>query len=235
MTYSGEFLKITWQFTVQASDEIADTSLCYTTAPGWTGAVAALAELEDATLVDIRNAYDDFMTAAGVVGLLWADYSQLRSIKVAAISTAGVYLTEPRVSETDTPPEGTASYVTPQSTVVLSLRSGFTIGGGNYGRMYLPHTLMPMTTNTPAAGTGTASAIADAGADFVNAVTTSINADTTAIVFPAIMSQGSGAGVTPVRSPSGKGVTTVGVGTINDTQRRRRNGLAENTQFATLA
>jgi len=140
MAYGGQFLKITWQFTVKSSDEIADTSLNYTSAPGWTGAVAALAELDDTDLADMRQAYVTEMMDLDHIS--WADYSVLNSIKVAAISTAGEYLTDPLVAETDTPSDGTAVGVLPQSTVVLSLRSGFTLGKGNYGRMYLPHTTL---------------------------------------------------------------------------------------------
>jgi len=225
MAYGGQFLKITWQFTVKSSDEIADTSLNYTSAPGWTGAVAALAELDDTDLADMRQAYVTEMMDLDHIS--WADYSVLNSIKVAAISTAGEYLTDPLVAETDTPSDGTAVGVLPQSTVVLSLRSGFTLGKGNYGRMYLPHTTLGTVAETPFANATNTAAIAEAGAAFLNSVSATLNAALTATVFPAIMSQAAG-------TPS-KGVTQVAVGNVTDTQRRRRNRLQETYAFESLA
>lgn len=225
MTYGGQFLKITWLFRIGGTDEVADTSLNYTSAPGWTGAVAGLAQLDDADLVSMRESYNDNMMDLDHIS--WASYSDLYGIKVAAIGTDGHYLTDPLVAETDIPESGTAEGVLPQSTVVLSLRSGFTIGKGNYGRIYLPHTTLGTVTGTPYANPTNAAAIATAGKTFLNDVTATLNAALTATVFPAIMSQAAG---TPTR-----GVTEVAVGTVTDTQRRRRNRLIEAYSFESLA
>jgi len=223
--FGGQFLKITWLFKITGTEEIADTSLNYTTVPGWAGAAAALAELDVGDLAAMREFYnDDLMDLAHIS---WADYSSLFSIKVAAIGTDGAYLTDPKTAETDTPDAGTAVGVLPQNTVVLSLRSGFTLGKGNFGRMYLPHTTLGTVATTPYAAEANAAAIASAGRTFINHVTGTINAATTAVLFPAIMSQAAG---TPSR-----GVTAVAVGRVTDTQRRRRNRLLEQYSVQTLA
>lgn len=225
MTYGGQQLKITFMFTVEGTDEVADTSISYTSAPGWTGAAAALAELDTADAVAIRGFYtDDLMDLAHIS---WSDYSNLVGVKIAALGTNGLYLVDPLIADTDTPVSGTATGLAPQTTVVLSLRSGFTVGKGNYGRMYLPHTTLGTQTNSPFASSTNTTAIALSAKDFVNNITTQINAATTATLFPAIMSQATG---TPTR-----GVTSVAVGNVNDTQRRRRNRLQETYHFETLA
>ena len=224
MAYSNQFLKITWIFSIQGTDEIADTSLNYTSAPGWTGAAAALAEIEQADLDDMVAAMADLLVVSGG---RWADYSQITAIKVAAIGTDGHYLVDPLVDEFTGGPEGVTIGNPAQCTTVLSLRSGFTIGGGNFGRMFLPHFYMSGLTNSPFTDSTQAQGLATAGATFVNAVTDAMNANVTATIFPAIMSR-TGAG-------SSKGITEVRVGNVTDTQRRRRAQLAETYFTATLA
>jgi len=216
--YSGQFLKISWLFVITGTDEVADTSINYTTAPGWTGAAAALAELQTAVVgPDIIGAYSTFMSSTGIQ---WADYSALVGVKIAAKSTSGLDLASPYVEDSTGGPAGTVGQVLPQSTVVLSLNSGLTFGKGNFGRMYLPHTKMSLSTGFPITSSVNRDQVAEDGAIFINDVTDTINAATTAVLFPAIMSQ-----VAP--TPSGKGVTEVRVGGVNDTQRRRRNKLVE--------
>jgi len=224
VVYSGQFLKFTFQFGIVGTDEIADTSINYTTVPGWSGAAAALAELGSDVLPGMVGA---LVTLYGTTGGKWCDFSQLKSIKAAAISTAGAYLSEPQLWEDDSPSQGTFIGGSPQLTTVLSLRSGFTLGGGNRGRMYLPHFSMSGLTASPFTDPGQAQSLADHSVTMINAWTTAINADTTAVLFPAIMSQ-TGAG-------SGKGVTEVRVGNVTDTQRRRRAQLNETYFTATLA
>lgn len=221
MTYSGQFLKLTWGFTVDGTDEIADTSLNYTTAPGWTGAAAALAELT----TDYEEPLG--LMATMLTSLGWADYSTLRSLKIAAIGTDGNYLVDPAVYETATPVDGDQANIPAQSTLVLSLRTGFTIGGGNYGRMYLPHTCPALEANTPYIAASSMTTIAGYMKTFVNGVTSWVNDQTTAVLFPAIMSN--------VGAGTGKGVTQVGAGRVVDTQRRRRNKLDDTATLVTLA
>lgn len=225
MPYSGQFIKISYLFTVAGTDEIADTAVNYTTAPGWTGAAAALAEIQTAALgADLVGSFNTLM---GNSNLFWGNYSHLVGVKVAAKSTAGLDLAAPYVYEAVTDHVGGSTTTIPQSTVVLSLRSGQSFGKGNYGRMYLPHTRLGLVSGTPKSNEATTDLVVEAAVTWLNETTDDINGATTAILFPAIMSQaGSG---------QGKGVTSLAVGDVVDTQRRRRNRLTEVYSFADLA
>lgn len=226
MAYSNQFLKITWGFLVNGTDEIAATSLEYTSAPGWNGASAALGQLVTGDLEDIVGAYVAFMSNS--TAIQWATYSHLHSLKIAAIGTDGKYITEPLIWEaSDAGNGGDSGQVVPQASVVLSLRSGFTIGGGNYGRMFLPHTMLPLESNSPRCSVANAGEAAEDAVTFVNSVSGTLNAALTATVFPAIMSQ--------VGGGSSKGVTAIAVGRVTDTQRRRRNRLDEGYSILPLA
>jgi len=225
MAYSGQFLRVSWLFDVLGTEEIADTSLNYTTAPGWTGAVAALGELAAGDVGP--SVSGDLLTLLATSGGRWADYSRHTGVKIAAVGTDGHYLTDPYVWEDATPSTGIAIGNPIQCTTVLTLNSGFALGKGNYGRMYLPHFYMSGLTASPYTDSSQAEDLADAGAAFLNAVTDDINDLTTAVLFPAIMGQtGSG---------TGKGVTEVRVGNVTDTQRRRRNRLTETYAVTPLA
>lgn len=224
MTYAGQFLNLEWGFTT-TSVEVAYTGLNVTSvAPAWAGAVAALGELETADIG--QNLISDMGDLMSTAACQWADYSTLSNLKISARSTTGAYLTDPLVYEADPSFVGDSQQILPQSTIVLSLRSGFTLGRANYGRMYLPHTKVGQAAGHIEGDTAAAAAVAAAGSDFVNSVIDRINDEVTAVLQAAIMSA-VGAGTT-------RGVTTVGVGVITDTQRRRRNKLAENYQFSPL-
>jgi len=223
--YNGQFLKVSYQFVAVGSEEVADTAINLGNGAGSTSAVASLAEL---TLTDLEDLYDayaaelDFATWCS-----WAGYSRLQSIKVAAIGVDGAYLTEPRVFEPSSGwSQGTTANVLPQSTVVLSLRSGFTLGGGNYGRMYLPHTSLGALTTEPRGTSASATTGSEKGAAFVARVAEVVNSTTTSTYVPVIMGQ-TGAGTQ-------KEIAQVGVGRVTDTQRRRRNRLVEDYVFTAV-
>jgi hypothetical protein len=111
----------------------------------------------------------------------------------AAIGVDGAYLASPQLVETDVPTSGSTQGVPAQCSVVLSWRSGFTLGSGNYGRMYLPHTRPAFTDDTPYIAPTVQDGISTRAAAFVTAITALINDDTTATMIPSIMSQvGSG-------------------------------------------
>jgi hypothetical protein len=220
MTYGGQFLKFTFLFHIDGTDEIADTSINYSNGFGWTGAVAALAELSAGDLNDMQDLMVDLLQTTS-----WADYSRLDGVKAAAISTAGAYLDSPLIAEQG-PSIGSETNVVPQCSCVVSLRSGLTLGVGNFGRMYLPHTRMDLASGFPITGSTVRDAIAAQAVTTINGWTTILNAAITPSVVPVIMSQAAG---TPT-----KVVTEVRVGGVNDTQRRRRNQLDEVYSIETL-
>lgn len=225
MAYGGQFLRLSWLFHTLGAPEIAVTDLNVSNGPGWTGAAAALAELSDGTL---ENIADEMSTLLGSSYMSWANYSVLDGLKVAAISTAGEYLGGPKLFEyPTTPPQGNDGNVLPQASVVLSLRSSLVTGVGNYGRMYLPHTALPLDTGVPyAGGTATTEVAGDAATFFLN-VYGHLAGDITQSVYFPIMSQAAGS---PMKS-----AVTVGVGRVTDTQRRRRNKISEEYAFQAIA
>lgn len=216
MAYTGQFLSFNWLFTIEGTDEIATTGLDFATEDPWIAAASALDQLEDTTLEALT---DEYITMVNTSDVWWADYSLLQGIKVAAIGTDGHYLTDPRIVDLGSGTDGTAAGVVPQTTMVLSLRSGSSLGTGNYGRMYLPHCGMALVSGGPYAASTGVTGLANAAQTFLQDITAAINVDLTAVVRPRIMSQaGSG---------SQKVIERVAVGRVIDTQRRRRNRLTE--------
>jgi hypothetical protein len=156
MTYAAQQIKITWGFAIVGTDEIADTSLSFSGDIGWTEAAATLAQLDTAGTAD--DLFDPMVTM--LASLRWAANSQHKSVKLAAVGVDGHYLVDPVVSEAVSPSQGSTEEVPAQCTCVLSLRSGFTLGGGNYGRMYIPHTKMHQETGKALASVAEADAVA---------------------------------------------------------------------------
>lgn len=227
MAYDRQFLRLTFGFTVEGTSEIANTGLTYASVTGWTGAEAALIELDTITpATSIRTAFQTFMETTQAQ---WAAYSNLNYLKIAAVGTDGDYLdfpTNPILSEDPSPASGSSQNILPQSSIVVSLRSGLFTGTANYGRMYLPHTKIAQATDAPIGDPTSALAVANAAKVFVNATTAIINAEISATVFPTILSS--------VGTGAGKIVASIAVGAVTDIQRRRRNKLEENYQFVTL-
>lgn len=223
MAYDRQHLLITWRFGIPITDEIAITTLKLSNAiPGWS-ASAALAELAPLTTVGdaLLDAMGDLMETTQIQ---WAGYSHLQGVRVVSVNEAGVEDLDALERAIGTDRVGTANTTIPQSSVVMSLRSGSSIGSANFGRMFLPHTALGMLPGEPASTTGTTAIVVAAFRGFLNVVTAAVNGAVSIDVQPFIMSN-----LSP--KPS-KPVVQVAVGTVNDTQRRRRNALIE--QYSSL-
>ena len=224
MSYDRQWLNLEFGFTT-TTPEIAVTNIHYSAGEDWVDAVAALAEIgaSDSTMQDILSELSDLMSLSQCS---WADYSTLASLKVSARGTTGAYLTDPVVYLGDPTFTGAIGNTAPQESIVLSLRSGFHLGKANFGRMYLPHTRLQQVALAMTGTAGNAATVAEGGVNFVNGTTVALNAVTTDILRPMILSsQGVG---------TSREVTQVAVGVVTDTQRRRRNKLDENYQFQSL-
>jgi hypothetical protein len=145
-------------------------------------------------------------------------------VKIAKRDTAGADTDAPAIWEFTTAPLGlSATHMPFSSAAVVSLRSGSTFGRANFGRMYLPcvaSEINPLTNGR------------------FDSTTTSNLAGTAGALIDGINSHLSGfwsggiAGfnvrnLSKVGSGTAKKVTSVYVGNVPDTQRRRRNALAE--------
>lgn len=215
MAYATESLRITYGFTVSGSDEVAQTGW------HWGGdstfdAAAALAELDDGDLDNLIS--DMYGVMSGTTGIRWAYYSNLAWVKVAAVGTDGDYLAEPKIHE-EAMGHGAGEDVLLQSSIVASLRSGATLGRGNRGRMYLPHTSSGFVSHSFKIDPTYATNIATAVAGLLEDANTTLNSAITQAGLPVILS-GVGSGIT-------RSIQEVWVGNIVDTQRRRRAQVDE--------
>jgi hypothetical protein len=222
--YKTEFLKLSMIHAIFGTSEVAQTG-CHLVPPAAPAFAAATAQAlwTTANLTTIATAWSNFLASGN---LAWADYSQFTAVKLAACGTDGKYLSEPLIYELPANSSvGTHANVAPQESLVMSLRSGSTFGEANYGRMYLPHTDLPLVAGTPyASGT-------DANNTAVHFVTwvTAVNSISTGHVADVVVSNMSQKG-----TGTSKAVSSIGVGLLIDTQRRRRNRLAEDYRFASV-
>lgn len=225
MAYDRQSIKLTWGFLINGTDEIAVTGLHYSSGPGSTDAAVALANIEGTSgwAGDLRGLLADLM---GTSDLRWANYSSLRSVRVAALDVTGHEIGDAIEWEETPAPQGASSTTIAQSTVVLSLRSGLTTGSGNYGRMYLPHTSMTLNSGSPYALPASVGVLATAAKTFINGVTEVLDDPGSGSLRPTIMSAKAGA--------VSKEITQVGFGSVTDTQRRRRNRLIESYALEAL-
>lgn len=214
MAYDRQFLRVSFLYDVLGTSEIAQTDLAITSVSGSPTAAAMLAQYTEEDLEALAALLVDFLASDTIE---WANYSRLHAVKMSPISTTGAVAGEPLLHELDGATIGTHSQVHPQLSVVLSLWSGSTIGKGNYGRMYLPHTAVPLVASTPLGDAVDAGFNAAHGAVLVRGVNT-LAEEKTDPGFMAIMSSaGSG---------HAKAIAQVRCGIVTDTQRRRYDDLA---------
>lgn len=211
MPFTTEHLQISWLFSVEGTPEVADTGLKAGVVPTF-DAVAALGQI---TQTKLTSLFGHMQTMLQTTPFVWADYSRLESVKVAAIDTAGHYLTDPIISTTASVLSG-GSQVPAQLTVVGSIRSGTKTGQANYGRMYLPHTRLALETGSALVSSTVTAAASAVFNSFLIAVRTTLNSGT-APCTPLLYSA-QGAGTT-------KAPHFTSVDNVIDTQRRRLNRL----------
>lgn len=222
MPYDREFLKVTFGFSIFGTEEIALTGFSVTDPASLTfDAAAALAEIDISVLGPQLEV--EMFTLLNSANMKWADYSRINYVRIAAVDTTGLEIGDPKIHDDLTPGAGNNAEVLPQSSIVASLRSGVKTGTANYGKMYLPHTVMFLTANTPHASPTELAAFLGEFQVFVNDCNTHFDAQVTQSVFISNLSK-IGTGTT-------KKVAEVALGDVNDTQRRRRNKLPELYQF----
>jgi len=221
--YPKQSLRLTFGFTVPGTDEVADTGLHITTlGTSPFDAAAVLDAYSDANIDAFAGFYNDLM---GVGAIQWGNYSKLDTIKLAAVGVDGLYLTDPRIRPVTGFVGFTGATVLPQSSVVATFWSGLGFGTANFGRMYLPHTALPLETLTPRATAAVAGAFTDGVAEFVSAVNG---------VADSVEAASGVVNLSKIGLGTVKAVAQVGVGRVIDTQRRRRNRLNEDILYAAV-
>lgn len=225
VAYDRGFLKVTWGFRIVNTDEIARTSLNFSDPADPTfNSAAALAEINMPVVGPLLLARMNTLMASA--SLFWATYSALDFVRIAAVDAAGVEFDPAKQFDDSTPAVGTASNIPAQVSLVMSTRSGSTAGSANFGRMYLPHCFIGMTTGTPRAAAATVATFATACQTFVSGVQADLDAVVTQSVLPTIMTQ--------IVGGTSKRINQIAVGDIVDTQRRRRNALPEIYVFRSI-
>lgn len=148
---------------------------------------------------------------------------RLKWVKLAKLDVNGEYTTEPAVYEAPTYVSGpTAPAGTPpQVATAVTLSSGQTLGKANWGRFYLPQTQTALQADGATVSDANLAGMAAAGVAFLAASYTAIEENkTSGGILDATNMSSVGAGVN-------KRVTEVRVGSVKDTQRRRRNRIPE--------
>ncbi len=175
----------------------------------------------------IKSAWQTFFTSAttGVSNTVTSN-----QVKLSQLGTDGKTIPEDTIFSTwATPINGTltTTLFPPQITLAATLASSLPRGLGAKGRMYLPGICHPLisggiisTTNQTNIGTNLAT--------FFNAV------NTAAPVGSRVILASEGHKKTNTGALN-KNVTSVKVGNVYDTQRRRRNGIRETYTTANLA
>nr|CRY96555.1 hypothetical protein [uncultured prokaryote] len=213
MTFTRPFWRLSFLHIITGTDETAQCDLNVTSTDIDTGLVpdadyGTAAELAYRTMIQ------------GLSGQR-AAYSAFTAVKVAPIKVDGHYAGEPFLTPALNPAVGVNPTVVPQASIALTTWTGSTLGKGNYGRMFLPHSGVP-DASTPLLSTTLAGNVADAFATFITAINAIPDGGVATIMSqPSLITTWPG---------SAKPVTQVRVGRVVDTQRRRRASLDESYQ-----
>lgn len=173
-------------------------------------------EMANNLLESVTGAAETFWAA---VRSRIATGTRLTSAKVAPVDEDGRYIDnmDSVIYDWETPLTGSSSNAhPPQVSVVASLTTGTRRGNATHGRMYLPLTAVPIHSADFTIATNIRQEIANA---VVGLLDDSLNAIADVSLDPVVMSN--------IGSGTTRTITTVAVGSIADTQRRRRNRFTE--------
>lgn len=223
MTYDRQSTYLTWGGTIGSSG--ADQWQCglhLALNPSLDGpGLPTPAELE--TLLNGPISEQHTQTQIGI-----APYCFLGWAKAASLDSMGAYTTDP-VSATRIPVAGgstAAAQGAPQVALVVTLYSGSQLGEANYGRYYLPWCELQLGGDGKIPEAFTANVVGHAKT-FVDGVNSWAASVLSAQARITIMSK-KGAGTS-------KRPAVVRVGSVKDTQQRRRRQLTEIYATATIA
>lgn len=156
------------------------------------------------------------------------DMAQLESMKWNRIGTDGKYVNDTSREIGFDPAVGfggqnRTSYLPPQCSLAITLRTGKTRGLARWGRFYLPAPGFQVDNNTGQISTTDRVGAANVWGSWLDGLTTQLGGTTVGMI-PVVMSRG--------RNGTGPGafnpVTAVEVGGVIDTMRSRRASIAEN-------
>ncbi len=217
MSYDREHLYLTWGGSLGTSSgpEI------------WQNGVRIMAPVGDPTpgmpdATSLQDVFDNGLSPLhSAATFVISNHAWLQWVKAVKIGTDGAYAGEP-VSYSATAVAGgstvTSSRTGMQDSTVISLWSGLTLGKANYGRIYTPWSESTVDQNTGRVPSVTTDFQAALAADMIGY----INTWATGLPNPGLV-----AIMSKIGSGVSKYVNYVRVGDVRDTQRRRRDGIAE--------
>lgn len=155
-----------------------------------------------------------------IADLRWVKFNEIDPVTKKYVSQ-----TETTEKVLATPVKGTSpDYVAPQQTLCVSLLTGAKRGVAARGRFYPPATVVGYGPNGHVAQSAR-NALADASATFIRDLNNFPGVDLPGIAMTVIVLGYNG---------SNRSVTGVAVGSVMDTQRRRRNALTEDYKVVDL-
>lgn len=221
-TYNEPFLKLTFGGTLAEGQDIwtcginlsiQNDELVPILPTSAVSAFESYIEDIDADIIDIfsnyiSNASMDIPKAATL------DY-----IKLAVIGTDGQYIVDAHTWEPQDVTGGVSRFYVPQVSLVMTLQSDKRVDPGKYGRFYLPTVAGVSSTGYRPTGTSTKATLT---ANLLAALNRRVRGGLADVrVRPAAVTSAANF------SGSYRPFTTVKVGNVFDTQRRRRNKIGE--------
>jgi hypothetical protein len=213
MTYPQKLLKVTLGCRVSGTDEIAETGFYAGVIDGGFDPIGFLSA-GAGIAGSISTAFVTLRANAAFVVPTWSVYS---FCKVAPVDTLGHYVDEPQIVTAVSAGSATSGKSL-QESVVLSLRSGQSLGFANRGRMYLPHMSGGLSTNGYRYSNPTG--MLTAAQTFFNSVNTALGSVSGFSQCRVLIASKKGVGAV-------KRASQCLVGDLPDTQRRRKNRIAE--------
>jgi len=222
MAYAHKVVRCTLFGSMYSGAEIWSTGF-------YLGSVDADAQNPTEEFADaVLSAWEDFFTATNTsISFNWKTHG----VKLALLNTNETTDTANVIQKTYATAiagQNGGSGFPPQVSLVASLLAGLGTQPGDKGRMFIPGIASGLDT-TGHATTGYNATIANNLKTFFDEIDASFDAPGTLInaSHPAPVIGGP--------SPVNKSVTLIRVGNVYDTQRKRRNALAESYASATLA
>lgn len=225
MAYASEQLYVTWGGTIgtAATGEVWQCGVHYAPITP-SGVVGNPTQAQADALWNQLSGYHA-ATQAGI-----ANAAKMTFVKVAHLDIQGEYTTDPVISDHSAEPVsggvGVGTSI-PQGTVAVTMHSGTTFGKANYGRFYLPWASFSVS-DSGHIGSGQVGNLLTLTTNVFEACYTAVNTNSASGGTLALTN------MSQVGAGTNKRPTQWRIGDVVDTQRRRRNRIAENYQTGAL-
>lgn len=222
MAFNDPQIKLSWNWEITGTDEIGTSGVSLVQTGGILSDLDWFAA-QTANIEDFGDAIEAFWSSADSCV---PQGCKLTSVKMALLDLDGHYQTE----AVESPLTATGFYANQfaaQLAVVTTLDTGKFKAPGKYGRFYTPVAIVGGGTDYFLSPT-TQGNYLDAAVEFIDAINAAAD-------IPVTNGKARVAAFSSVGSGSSLNVTSVKLGRLYDTQRRRRNQLTENYMSAPVS